>query len=121
MSLQPKYENLHDFSVDLLNYIEKKFGAGEARKFVDQKLKDNHLLNYYGSTQDGKIIINSQLDKNFAPNYDTLFSLIKQGLIYTEQLKGFGTGGVKDEVDKMLAKHNLLEYFGSTKDGKLPQ
>jgi uncharacterized protein YqgQ len=106
------YDQLHNFSVKFLNYLEGKFGAGKARDFADKMLKEYGLLDYFGSTKDGKKFIKAP--ENVKPPTKELLELVlHKALIYVKELHGIGTGGAKEDVEKFLKEFGLLEEFGS--------
>lgn len=49
------------------------------------------------------------------PTYEQLEALTIDALKMVEDL-GWAAGGVKNEVDELLKKHNMIDWFGSVKD-----
>lgn len=57
MSNKPTYEQLHNFAIYALDYIEglKGFGTKSAKNAVDEMLETHDLLDYFGSMRDKQL------------------------------------------------------------------
>jgi hypothetical protein len=97
--------------IEFLNYIEKKGGAGEARKYADKILGERKLSAYFGSITDGKLF--EATPGIPEPNEKDLDELIKLSMECMRSYHGWIYNGPKKDFQKILVKYGLDAEFGS--------